>query len=356
MMRRRSTRTAGKRRSPTCGSFRSPNRDHGDHALIKFDLCGTGLEESWKPVLEACRVAERLGFNAFHASDHLMPVGGYDREGAYLESWTLLAALAARTERIRLGVMVTGNTYRHPVVLAKMVTTVDSVSDGRVDFGIGTGWSALDHAPYGIEYPPFRERVERLDEAVRLIKQLWTQRLSDFDGRYYTLRAAPFAPKPLQKPHPPFLIGGSSPSVLALAAREADCWNGLGSQAFVARSLERLDACCAAIGRDPKTLERSLWTDFSLTDSEAESDAVIAQRLAQRAAAEEDPRRKYGLPGESLETIVRGASLIGTPAQIRRQLQGLVEMGLTRFVLRNPRPFDVASTERFAREVMSAFR
>lgn len=322
---------------------------------IRFDLCGTGLIATWEPILETCLLAERLGYNAFHASDHILPASSYSRFGDYLEAWSLLAALAARTERIRLGAMVTGNTYRHPVMLAKMVTNVDIISHGRVDFGIGTGWSALDHLPYGIPYPPFAERAERLDEAVTLIRMLWTRKTSDFAGRHYRLVDAPFEPKPVQKPHPPFLIGGSSRAVLKVVARQADIWNGLGSMKFVARTLQRLDLACAEAGRDPAAIERSLWTDFVITANAAETDAAVRQRVGRSEAAQEDPRKKYGLPEETLEEIVRGATLIGTPEQIRDQVRRFIALGITRFVLRNPRPFDQVAAERFAKEVVAAF-
>lgn len=322
---------------------------------IKFDVTGTGQFGSWEELLHIAQFVEKMGFNGFHAADHTMPVAGFDRFGPFMEPWTLLAGIAARTERIRLGTIVTGNTYRHPVMLAKMVTNVDLISRGRVDLGIGTGWSALDHQPFGIPYPPFAERVERLEEAVTLIRMLWTQKLSDYKGRHYQLDNAPFEPKPLQKPHPPFTIGGSSKGVIGIVARHADTWNGLGSLRFVERTMQRIDEACAAIGRDPKSIERSLWCDILLTADEAETNAALAQRSAARDAAAEDPRKKYGMPGETIADIVRTSSLIGTPEQVRRQVQAFAAIGITRFMLRNPRPYNEALMERFGKEVIAAF-
>ena len=140
--------------------------------------------------------------------DHFVPLGA-NPAGPCLEGWTLLAALAARTDRLRVGVMVTGNTYRHPAVLANMGATVDALSHGRLDFGIGAGWHEHEHAMYGIPLFAPGERIRRLGEACDVITRLWTEPVATYDGRYYRLAAATCEPKPVQKPHPPFVIGGS---------------------------------------------------------------------------------------------------------------------------------------------------
>jgi F420-dependent oxidoreductase-like protein len=191
--------------------------------------------------------------------DHFMPLGG-NLDGPCLEGWTLLAALAARTERIRVGVMVTGNTYRHPAVLANMGATVDQISHGRLDFGIGAGWHEQEHAMYGIPLYAPAERIHRLDEACEVIRLLWTEPVANFAGRYYQLTDARSEPKPVQKPHPPFVLGGSGERLtLRVVAKHADIWNFAGGTAEdFAHKSAILDEHCAAIGRDPSEIERSI--------------------------------------------------------------------------------------------------
>ncbi len=157
--------------------------------------------------------------------DHFAPIQG-DLDGPCFEGWTLLAALAAQTSRLRLGLMVAGNTYRHPAVHAHMAATVDVISNGRLDFGVGAGWNEYEHQSMGIPLYPPGERIRRLGEACEITRRLWTQHLTDFDGRYYQLTQARCEPKPIQKPYPPFVIGGSGEQLtLRVVARYADVWN-----------------------------------------------------------------------------------------------------------------------------------
>jgi alkanesulfonate monooxygenase SsuD/methylene tetrahydromethanopterin reductase-like flavin-dependent oxidoreductase (luciferase family) len=154
--------------------------------------------------------------------DHFAPIHG-DVNGPCLEGWTLLTALAAQTTRLRIGLMVTGNTYRHPAVLANMAATVDIISSGRLDLGMGAGWNEYEHHSMGIPLYAPGERIQRLGEACALIKQLFTQKVTDFKGRYYQLEEARCEPKPIQKPHPPLLIGGAGEQLtLRVVAEHAD--------------------------------------------------------------------------------------------------------------------------------------
>jgi F420-dependent oxidoreductase-like protein len=191
--------------------------------------------------------------------DHFMPLGG-NSDGPCLEGWTLLAALAARTERLRVGVMVTGNTYRHPAVLANMGATVDQISHGRLDFGIGAGWHEQEHAMYGIPLYAPAERIHRLDEACEVIRLLWTEPVANFAGRYYQLTDARSEPRPVQMPHPPIVIGGSGERLtLRVVAKHADIWNFANEpfEEFVRKSAI-LDGYCAEINRNPEEIERSV--------------------------------------------------------------------------------------------------
>lgn len=192
--------------------------------------------------------------------DHFTPIGSYDPAGPCLEGWSLLAAFAAQTKHLRLGLMVTGNTYRHPAVLANIGATVDIISQGRLDFGIGAGWNELEHTSYGIPLYKPGERIRRLGEACEVIKRLWTETVVDFDGKYYQLKGARCEPKPVQKPYPPFVIGGSGEQLtLRVVAQYADIWNFVGgSVEDLQHKMAVLDEHCAAIGRDPATIERSI--------------------------------------------------------------------------------------------------
>ena len=193
------------------------------------------------------------------AFDHFIPLGP-DTPGPQLEGWTLLSALAARTERLRVGLMVTGNIYRHPAVLAKMGATVDVISHGRLDFGIGAGWNEIECSMYGIPLYAPGERIRRLGEACEVVKRLWTEPVANFDGKFYQLKDARCEPKPLQKPYPPFVIGGSGEQLtLRIVAQYANIWNFVGGSIDTFRHKnEVLAQHCAAIGRDPKTIERSI--------------------------------------------------------------------------------------------------
>ena len=191
--------------------------------------------------------------------DHFIPLGA-DSTGPCLEGWTLLAALAARTERLRVGLMVTGNTYRYPAVLANMAATVDIISHGRLDFGIGAGWNEQEHAMYNIPLYAPGERIRRLGEACEVIKRLWTETSANFDGEYYHLKNAYCEPKPVQKPYPPIVIGGGGEKLtLRVVAQYADIWNlpGGPTELFQQKS-KVLDEHCVSIGRDPSTIERSV--------------------------------------------------------------------------------------------------
>jgi F420-dependent oxidoreductase-like protein len=191
--------------------------------------------------------------------DHFMPLGA-DPTGPCLEGWTLLTALAARTERLRVGAMVLGNTYRHPAVLANMGATLDIISGGRLDLGLGAGWNELEHSAYGIPLYSTGERIRRLGEACEVIRRMWTEEAPDFDGRYYQLRGARCEPKPVQRPYPPFVIGGSGEKLtLRVVAQYADVWNFAGGPVEEFQRKGRiLDEHCAAVGRDPAAIARSV--------------------------------------------------------------------------------------------------
>jgi len=211
------------------------------------------------------RIADEAGFDHCWAMDHLATIGTIGDDRPIFDGWELLAAMATATERVRMGLMVTGITYRNPALLAKIATTVDHLSGGRLEFGVGAAWAANEHEMYGIS--GLEHRVGLLSEGLQVIKMLWTQERTDFEGRYYTMRQAVANPKPVQKPHPPIWIGSGGPATLRLTARHADVWNasgGLGRTVEAAvEGSQRLDEACSAIGRDPSEIRRSVQVPVS---------------------------------------------------------------------------------------------
>ncbi|CAA9570306.1 MAG: Coenzyme F420-dependent oxidoreductase [uncultured Thermomicrobiales bacterium] len=202
--------------------------------------------------------------------DHYAPIHS-DVDGPCLEGWTTLAAFAARTKRLRLGLMVTGNTYRHPAVLTKIAITTDIISGGRLDFGIGAGWNEYEHSSMGIPLYAPGERIRRLDEACEIYKRLCTEHLTTFDGRYYQLKEARSEPKPTQRPYPPITIGGSGEQLtLRVVAKHADIWNFAGGSVETFQHKDRvLREHCAVVGRDPEAIERSIQTAVNYDDLDA---------------------------------------------------------------------------------------
>jgi F420-dependent oxidoreductase-like protein len=238
-----------------------------------------GQRASWPDLLARTRETEELGFDGLFLVDHFY--GLFDVMEPTHEAYTMLAALAPFTQRLRLGVLVCGNTYRNPAFLLKQAVTVDHISSGRVDFGVGAGWVEREHEAYGWAYPPARERVDRFAEALEIWDRLQRQERTTYQGTHYQLVDAPFSPKPLQLPRLPLLIGGSGPRMLRLAARHADLWNAIGTPAEAAAQNQRLDAACIAEGRDPATLTRTVSPRLNLLES---VDAFVAGVAAYHAA------------------------------------------------------------------------
>ena len=217
----------------------------------------------WPELAERVQFAESAGFDGAWVFDHFTPLYG-DRNGACMEAWTLLAGLAAITSRIRLGVLVTGITYRHPSVLATEAITVDHISRGRVELGLGAAWHQPEHEELGIPFPPLKERAQRLEEGVQVIRLLMTKDRATFKGRHYQLAGASYHPKPVQRPHPPIWIGASGEQLmLPIVARQADAWHAFGSEDSMARKSRLLDQLAEKAGRDPKAILRSASLSLS---------------------------------------------------------------------------------------------
>jgi F420-dependent oxidoreductase-like protein len=296
---------------------------------IRFGILTPGWNTSWQDLRTVWQQAEQLGFDSAWVPDHVLAISGAET-GPALDSWMLLAALAGETSRMRIGCLVTANTFRYPAVLAKMATTVDHLSNGRLALGLGAAWHEREHQAYGIPFYTAKERAERLGEAAALIRLLWSEEPANFQGKYYQLDNAPFAPRPVQKPHPPIVIGGAGPKwTLPIVARFADIWNvGYTSPKAVADLNQVIDRHCQDIGRDPKEIERSLFARLALTTEPVDP-------------SQEDSR-----------------TMRGTPKQIVEQLQQFREAGITHFIFGvYPELGDPQTTLRIlANEVMPAFR
>jgi F420-dependent oxidoreductase-like protein len=211
----------------------------------------------WSELLRRVRFGEDAGFDGAWVFDHFKPLYG-DPNGPCMEGWTLLAALAASTDRIRLGTLVTGVTYRHPSILAAEAVTVDQVSRGRLELAIGAAWFEGEHRELGIPFPRARERTDRLEEAVQVMRLLMTKDAASFDGRHYRLEGASYHPRPVQQPHPPIWIGGGGERrIIPIAGRYADAWHGFGSVEDLERKAAVLDRAAEVAGRDPASIIRA---------------------------------------------------------------------------------------------------
>ena len=211
--------------------------------------------------------AEATGWDSLFLADHFLP--DEDELIPVHECWMTLAALARDVPRVRLGTLVAGNTYRHPAVLANMIATLDNLSDGRVVLGLGSGWHYGEHTAYGIEFNDFPIRLRKLNEACQVIKGLFANDYTDFEGEFYTLTRAPMLPKPKQKNLPLLIGGGGEKVTLKIAAKYADEWNVWGDVPILKHKMAILDQHCEAVGRDPSEIERSGVALLFLSDDEA---------------------------------------------------------------------------------------
>lgn len=223
---------------------------------------------TWDELLDLSRHAEATGWDGIWFADHFMP-NAADVSGPTAEAWTTVAALAAAVPRVRVGTLVSGNTYRHPAVLAKMAAQVDLISHGRAVLGLGAGWQENEHTAYGIPFYTVGERLRRLEEACRIIKGLLSDDRTTFAGRYYQITEAPLVPKPVQRPLPLLVGGGGEKVTMRIAAQYADEWNVWGTPETLRRKMAILDDHCRKLGRDPKTIKRSAQAVVYLSDDPA---------------------------------------------------------------------------------------
>jgi len=306
---------------------------------VKFGLFFPQVGQSFAALRERCRLAEELGYDSVFFVDHLWQRGLPEVD--HLEVWTLLSAMAASTERLRLGALVLCNSYRSPALLAKMASSLDNVSSGRLILGIGAGWMDEEYRGYGYPFPSTRVRIEQLDEGIEVIKRLFHDDCADFQGKYYQLDQAYNRPFPVQKPHPPILIGGGGEKLmLRVVARHADIWNCPNNHAteFASR-LRALRGHCEAIGRDPAEIEVS------------EQCIVVLGRDAA------DFKDKWVTANKMLGSVfdLEKTAYRGTPDQVIEQLRARVAEGVTFFTFLLSDFHSPESLRLFAETVLPAF-
>lgn len=292
-----------------------------------------GPNNSWNDTLALAQHAEAGGWHGVWYADHFMP-NAEDTSGPTSECWTTLAALAASVSRIRLGALVTGNTYRHPAVLAKMAANVDNISGGRCVLGLGAGWQENEHRAYGINFSTLGGRMSRFEEACQVVTGLFSNEKTTFAGKHYQLTDAPLAPKPVQKPLPLLIGGGGEQRTLRIAAKYANEWNVWGTPEVLKHKGGILDQYCREIGRDPKTIAHSAQGMLVLTD-----DAAMVERM--KAAG----RPIIGGNGPQVRALVEQYAEAGVDELI------IPDFNLGRTVADK-----TAVMDRFANEVMAHFR
>jgi F420-dependent oxidoreductase-like protein len=304
-----------------------------------MDLVGVPTEDQWPTVLGAARRIEAAGFDSLWVWDHFHTVPKPTQEST-LECWTLMAALAAATERVRLGQMCTCNSYRPPTYLAKVTSTIDVVSGGRLELGIGAGWYEHEYLAYGYEFPKASVRIGQLAEAVKIIKKMWTEDETYFEGQHYRVAGAINRPRPLQDPHPPLWVaGGGEKLTLRIVAEDADYSNFGGTTETFAKKSEILAQHCEAVGRDPTEIVRTM--NFSGLVG-ADDDAVA------RAAAQS---------GQSPDQFLGSSMTVaGSPQEMVDRLGAYKDLGCGGFLPYFPDAVWGDSIERFAEEVVPHLR
>ena len=295
------------------------------------------MVESLKKLIQT---SEAVGLESFWVMDHFHQIPNVGKpEEPMLEGWTTQSVLAGYSSKIKLGTLVTGNIYRHPAVLAKIGATLDVLSKGRLFMGIGAAWNEEEAAAYGIPFPPLKERMLRLEEAVQIIRAMWTQDRASFDGKFYRIKNAYCNPKPMQKPHPPIMIGGGGEKqTLKLVAKYADACNIFGSVETVKRKLAVLREHCRDVGRDYDSIVKSRLGRVMI-----ENDKAKLQTRVSEAAK--------GVP----EQMRREFLLFGDPEEVYREVERFRDAGIEYFITGFDPARELEELQIFGREVVRKF-
>ncbi|EFH83219.1 LLM class F420-dependent oxidoreductase [Ktedonobacter racemifer] len=288
--------------------------------------------EAYETMTNVAKAADETGFEAVWMVDHFHTVPTPTQEVTF-ESWMSLAAIARDTKRVRIGQIVTCNSYRNPALLAKMASTLDVLSHGRLNFGIGAGWYEHEYKAYGYPYPDAPERLRMLREALQVIHAMWEQEEAHFEGKFYQVRGAINQPKGVQKPHPPILVGGGGEKVtLKLVAQYGDACNVGGELATIKHKLGVLKQHCETVGRDYSSIYNTTGSFCSIADTDEEALALV-------------PEKSRG--------NLRDTSLVGSPETIRQRIAALEELGIHEIIIDFPSATDLTTLHRFAQEFIA---
>ena len=308
---------------------------------IRFGIQTGQQTAPWGEMLALWEKADAWGYDSLWNFDHFYPIF-VDPEGPCLEGWTTLAALAQATRRARIGVMVSGNTYRHPCVLAKMAATVDHVSNGRLNLGIGAGWFELEHRNFGIDFKTVPGRLQALEEALQIITGMFTQPKTTFHGRHYQVTDAMCLPKAIQTPYPPIMIGGTGKRVLLrLVAQYADMWNASAGAEVMKEYVDVIARHGEKVRRDPTRIEKTVLMPLCYRAAKQREEFVCGLIANMRQTTPETARRQImiGSKDECLGTIERYRAI-----------------GVTHFIFMTFAPYFVDEMQGFAEEVIPALR
>ena len=307
---------------------------------IRFGIRIVLYQQSFEPIKNYVLAAEKFGFDNIWVNDHLLPIVG-TIEKPMMECWTVLSALASVTTSIRLGSLVLNNAFRYPQVVAKMAATLDVVSKGRLELGIGAGWFKREHEMFGFPYDKHSKRIAMLAEAIELIKSLWIRERTNFKGKFYRINNGICLPKPLQKPHPPLLIGGYSNRILDLVAEHADKSNFiLLSSKNYAEKAKMLKEKCKIVGRDYSKIIKSFFGEALVVKSEKEVEGQIKKRLRERR-----------MPVKQTKQYAQKC-IIGTPEQCIERIKEYNRAGAQELMLVFPH-LDKKQIKIFADSVIS---
>jgi F420-dependent oxidoreductase-like protein len=309
---------------------------------VRFGIYTSISPLEWEPIREYWQKADYWGYDSLWQCDHFYQAFPPNPDGPCLEGWTTITALSQLTRRARIGVLVSAVAYRNPCVLAKMAATLDIVSGGRLNVGIGAGWYEQEYRNYGFEFPAPAARLQELDEACQIIRSMFTSERTTLHGRHFQVTDAACVPKPLQKPHPPLLVAGMGEKVLLkIVARHAQMWNGGGNAETMKRAVEAIARHCEAIGRDPGEIAHTTILPLCYRAS-AEKEAEVAAGLA-------------GIMGVS-PAEARRQIMIGGRDQCLEVIDRYVKAGVTHFIFLILPTNEIEEFERFAQEVIPEFR
>jgi F420-dependent oxidoreductase-like protein len=304
---------------------------------VKFGVQALQAMPDYSTLKKVAVECDRLGFDSVWIYDHLQFT-----YGPTLECWTTLSALAEATKNVRVGPLVTCNAFRYPSILAKMAATVDMISDGRLNFGIGAGWHEAEAAAYGIPFPTGRMRVEMLDEALSIIKGLWTKDKFTFKGKHYSVNDAVCLPKPLQKPYPPILIGGGGDKMLKLIAKHANAWDcGFTDLEGCKKELARLKVACKETGRNCSEIENTFQSRLIIAQNDKAALKRAEKWCEERKAKPDDPDWKFAVKG--------------SPQTCTRILKDYVDVGVTHFTFLFADVTSLKPLQLFAEKVIPEF-